>query len=80
MRYDVSQQDMREEQRLALVDAVRVAGRGARVVVTHGTDTMLDTARYLATRLDPALAATVLLTGAFLPEVETHQYNHPVIY
>ena len=70
LRYEVSQQDMKEEERVALVDAVAAAGRGARVVITHGTDTMLETARYLAARLDPAMAATVLLTGAFLPEVE----------
>ena len=47
LRYEVSQQDMKEEQRVALVDAVTAAGRGARVVITHGTDTMLENLKQL---------------------------------
>ena len=36
-----------------------------RIVVTHGSDTMVETARYLAARLPPS--KTVVLTGAMIP-------------
>jgi L-asparaginase len=35
-----------------------------RIVITHGTDTMVDTARALA---DAALGKTIVLTGAMIP-------------
>ncbi len=37
-----------------------------RILITHGTDTMVDTARYLAEHLDDK---TVVLTGAMVPYV-----------
>jgi len=41
-------QDMTVEDRQALVEAIRRLPVGSKVVVTHGTDTMIDTAQYVA--------------------------------
>jgi len=52
-------------------DRARIVGRCAtaaepRIVITHGTDTMVETARRLAA--SPALTAkTIVLTGAMVP-------------
>lgn len=37
-----------------------------RILVTHGTDTMIETATYLASRVDGKI---IIITGAFLPEI-----------
>lgn len=37
------------------------------LVITHGTDTMVETARYLAERLEQLAGKTVVLTGAMVP-------------
>jgi len=58
--------DMTDADRARIVAACRQAGE-ARLVITHGTDTMVDTARALAEALPPALAKTVVLTGAMVP-------------
>ena len=58
--------DMTDADRARIVAACRQAGE-ARLVVTHGTDTMVETARALAEALPPALAKTVVLTGAMVP-------------
>lgn len=59
--------DMQDADRARIVDACRDAAE-TRLVVTHGTDTMVQTARALATTGDPALAAkTIVLTGAMVP-------------
>jgi L-asparaginase len=39
----------------------------SRIVITHGTDTMVDTARTLASALGPGSQKTVVLTGAMVP-------------
>ena len=41
-----------------------IATPGERIVITHGTDTMADTARYLESRIT---GKTVVLTGAMIP-------------
>lgn len=41
-----------------------VAAPGARIVITHGTDTMAETARFLE---DRAPGKTIVLTGAMIP-------------
>ena len=57
--------DMTAADRLRIVDACR-ASEESRLVITHGTDTMVDTARVVAE--DPQLAAkTIVLTGAMVP-------------
>jgi L-asparaginase len=38
-----------------------------RIVVTHGTDTMVETARTLAAAFPPAAGKTIVLTGAMVP-------------
>jgi L-asparaginase len=39
----------------------------SRIVITHGTDTMVDTARAIAAAPDLAAAKTIVLTGAMVP-------------
>jgi L-asparaginase len=57
--------DMTAADRRRIVDACRAAEE-SRLVVTHGTDTMVDTARAIAA--DPSLSAkTIVLTGAMVP-------------
>jgi len=61
-------QDITAEDRAALVEAI---GKwdGQRVLITHGTDTMLDSAAYLLENGGDALAdKTVVLTGSYKPE------------
>jgi L-asparaginase len=56
--------DMDERGRAAIVDRCREAAERA-IVVTHGTDTIVETARALAAaRLDDR---TIVLTGAMVP-------------
>ena len=69
------------EDRGRLAAALRAAvggsaadGEGARVLVTHGTDTLIETARYLADpeagifRAGPRADPTIVITGARRPE------------
>ncbi|HET7221415.1 MAG TPA: asparaginase domain-containing protein [Vicinamibacterales bacterium] len=56
--------DLDERGRAAIVERCRRAAERA-IVVTHGTDTMVDTARALA---DAAITGkTIVLTGAMVP-------------
>ena len=58
--------DMTAGDRQRIVDSCRAAAE-PRILVTHGTDTMVETARALATA-DPLLVnKTVVLTGAMIP-------------
>jgi L-asparaginase len=48
--------------------AERVAGAAAeRVILTHGTDTMVETAKAVAEALGPAPAKTIVLVGSLTP-------------
>ena len=38
-----------------------------RILITHGTDTMVETAAALASALPPASGQTIVLTGAMIP-------------
>ncbi len=55
--------DMTDADRQAIVDGCRQAPE-SRIVVTHGTDTMVETARVLAAA---AMGKTIVLTGAMVP-------------
>jgi L-asparaginase len=55
--------EMTDAHRASVVDSCRAAAE-RRIVVTHGTDTMADTARTLHAA---ALAKTIVLTGAMIP-------------
>src|SRR6478736_3323813 len=55
--------DMTEEDRVMIADHCNKSNEG-KIIITHGTDTMADTARFLAARVT---GKTVVLTGAMIP-------------
>jgi L-asparaginase len=55
--------DMTDEDRHAILERCRKSPEG-RIVITHGTDTMVDTARVLANGIQDK---TIVLTGAMIP-------------
>ncbi len=58
---------MEDADRTAIAERVAAAvGRGVPVVVTHGTDTLVESGRAVAARL-PALQVPVVFTGAMTP-------------
>jgi L-asparaginase len=58
--------DMTSADRAQIVARCRQSAE-ERIVITHGTDTMVDTARALATAQPPLDGKTVVLTGAMVP-------------
>lgn len=58
--------EMTEEDRELLLSVVKTRIADAPVVITHGTDTMVETGRMLKQRLGP-IAHPVILTGAMTP-------------
>ena len=58
--------DMTDADRAIIVEQCRAATE-ARIVITHGTDTMIDTAAVIAAALPPAAGKTIVLTGAVIP-------------
>ncbi len=58
--------DMTADDRRVIVERCRNAGE-SRLLITHGTDTIVDTARALATSTPPLVGKTVVLTGAMVP-------------
>jgi L-asparaginase len=57
--------DMRTSNRLQVLESCRRASE-ERIVITHGTDTMVETAEVLGRA---ALAKTIVLTGAMVPYI-----------
>jgi L-asparaginase len=58
--------DMTDEHRQLVVSRCRDAAE-RRFVITHGTDTMVETARALATAQTLLAGKTIVLTGAMVP-------------
>ncbi len=58
--------EMTDADRARLIESCRHA-REPHVVITHGTDTMVETARALATAAPSGLQKTIVLTGAMVP-------------
>jgi L-asparaginase len=58
--------DMNDEDRARIAEACRRASEST-IVVTHGTDTMVETARTLAAAFPPGVGKTIVLTGAMVP-------------
>ena len=58
--------EMADGHRAEIVDRCRAAEE-RRILITHGTDTMIETARELATGLAAAGDKTIVLTGAMVP-------------
>jgi L-asparaginase len=58
--------DMTAADRSLIVDRCRQSVE-PRLLITHGTDTIVDTARALATAAPPLAGKTVVLTGAMIP-------------
>ena len=58
--------DMTDADRARIVDECREAAE-ARIVITHGTDTMVETARGAGGRLPTGGGKTIVLTGAMVP-------------
>jgi L-asparaginase len=55
--------DMTEEDRVMIADHCNKSNE-QKIIITHGTDTMADTAKFLAARIKDK---TVVLTGAMIP-------------
>lgn len=58
--------EMTDEDRELIVQTVRARAADAPVVITHGTDTIVETGKLLKARL-PGLRHSVILTGAMTP-------------
>jgi L-asparaginase len=58
--------EMMLNERARIVDECRAAEEN-QIVITHGTDTMLDTAKVLAAAFPPDGQKTIVLTGAMVP-------------
>ena len=58
--------EMRDSDRALIVEQCRQAPE-SRIVITHGTDTMVETARTLGQAFAEAPAKTIVLTGAMVP-------------
>ena len=58
--------DMTDADRALIVERCRQAAE-PRLLITHGTDTMVETARALAAAFPDAAGRTIVLTGAMIP-------------
>lgn len=56
--------EVTDEDRQDLVDLI-LAKNSEKIIITHGTDTMIETATYLASHIKNK---TIVLTGSMLPE------------
>ena len=58
--------DMTDADRSLIVEEVRQTSE-ERILITHGTDTMVETARALASAFATEATKTIVLTGAMIP-------------
>jgi L-asparaginase len=58
--------EMTGADRALIVEQCRTAAE-SRILITHGTDTMVETAAALAAALPPDSGKTIVLTGAMIP-------------
>jgi L-asparaginase len=58
--------DMTDDDRMRIVDECRRAPE-TQILVTHGTDTMVETARALGMAFPTEAGKTIVLTGAMIP-------------
>ena len=58
--------EMTDADRSLIVEQCRQAAE-PRILITHGTDTMIETAGVLAAELGPDAGKTIVLTGAMVP-------------
>jgi L-asparaginase len=58
--------DMTDADRALIVEQCRKAAE-PQIVITHGTDTIVETARALAIAAPPVSGKTIVLTGAMVP-------------
>ena len=58
--------DMTDSDRRSIVERCRTASE-AQIVITHGTDTMVETAKAVASAFGPDSGKTIVLTGAMVP-------------
>jgi L-asparaginase len=58
--------EMTAADRSLIVEQCRQATE-SRIIITHGTDTMIETAGVIAAALGPETTKTVVLTGAMIP-------------
>ena len=58
--------EMTGADRTLIVEQCRLAAE-ARILITHGTDTMVEAAGALAAALSPRSGKTIVLTGAMIP-------------
>jgi len=58
--------EMKDTDRALIVDQCRQAVE-SRLLITHGTDTMVETAQALAAALPQSSGKTIVLTGAMIP-------------
>ena len=58
--------EMTAADRALIVEQCRQTAE-SRMLITHGTDTMVETAAALAAALPPATGKTIVLTGAMIP-------------
>ncbi|KAA0183964.1 L-asparaginase/GlutRNAGln amidotransferase subunit D [Fasciolopsis buskii] len=60
--------DMNDADRAVLLNAIKKAEE-QKICITHGTDTMIETAKYLAKNLPCSDNKCIIITGSFLPGV-----------
>lgn len=60
-------QDMTSEDRLQLLDRITDCQED-KIIITHGTDSIIETAQFLQLNLQKLKKKHVVLTGSFLPE------------